>query len=151
MIEVFYFLFHYFYDKHKNFSETDDFINCCQMSLQFLVNFLTVDLLLRRIFIANAFLKMHNNCYPVNSNDNIAYSGSYTELVNNHHGMENDFANIFLVNEQANQLHSQLYISNSQQNDYSAQIETHTPQFQYTNNNNTDYLMNNYQHDQSGK
>ena len=94
---------------------------------------------------------MHNNCYPVNSNDNIAYSGSYTELVNNHHGMENDFANIFLVNEQANQLHSQLYISNSQQNDYSAQIETHTPQFQYTNNNNTDYLMNNYQHDQSGK
>lgn len=95
---------------------------------------------------------MHNNCYTVNSNDNGAYSGAYTELVSNHHGIENDFANIFLENEQANQLQSQLYLSSShndyQQNHYSAQIETHEPQFQY--DNNTEYLMN-YQHNQSGE
>lgn len=97
---------------------------------------------------------MHNNCYPVNSNDNSGYSGAYTELVGNHHGMENDFANIFLLNEQANQLQSQLYVNNShndhQQNVYSAQIETHIPVFQYSINN-TDYVANNYQHNQIRK
>lgn len=94
---------------------------------------------------------MHNNCYSVNSNDNGAYSGAYTELVSNHHGIENDFANIFLENEQANQLQSQLYLSSSNdhhQNHYSAQIETQEPQFQY--DNNIEYMMN-FQHNQSGE
>ena len=96
---------------------------------------------------------MHNNCYPVNSNDNGTYSGSYTELVSNNQCNENDFANIFLLNEQTNQLQTQLYVNSHNdhhQNNYSAQIETHLPEFQYSINN-TDYVMSNYQHNQSGK
>ncbi|CAO1308805.1 unnamed protein product [Diamesa serratosioi] len=97
---------------------------------------------------------MHNNnFYPVNSNDNGAYSVAYSELVSNNHVVENDFANIFLLNEQTNQLQSQLFVNshNDQiQNNYSAQIEAHIPEYQY-NINNTDYVLNHYQHNQNAE
>lgn len=90
----------------------------------------------------------------MNSNDNDAYSGAYTELNSNHHGVENDFANIFLLNEQANQIDPQIYVNSShndhEQHNFSTQIETHMPDYQYSTNI-TDYMPNNYQNNQDGK